>query len=205
MTSTDLLSQVQAVQAAPAKERQGKKKSCSVYDLGPAEPVMELIRPREAWIVECKYDSNVLVTRGNSALPMVDIDHCNPLGVVDPVLDMHWMEMTLGESELNLQIRVYETAHGFRLLVENQLLTPSGKVFRVLAKAFDCDPSYLKLCQSQECYRARLTPRPEATYGARVCKYFGTIGSAGISEDLAPLIQLHDERTGALLESGELG
>jgi hypothetical protein len=115
------------------------------------------------------------------------------------------LDYSLRHSELNLQIRVYKTAHGLRLLVENQSLRPGGRVFLVLAKTFGCDRSYLKLCRSQECYRARLTPKPEAAEGARVCEYLGTIGSAGIDEVLAPLIHLHDERTGALLESGELG
>jgi hypothetical protein len=57
----------------------------------------------------------------------------------------------------------------------------------------------------QNCYRARLSLKPDSAEGVRVCRYLGTIGSAGIDENLAPMIHLHDERTGALLESGELG
>ena len=172
--------------------------SCSVYSLGPTEPVTELIEPEQAWIVRCKYGSEVLVTCGDLALPMIDID--NKQGLL-PAL----FERMLRSTELNLQLRVYETAHGFRLLVESQTLKPEGATFAVLARTFDCDQSYLKLCQKQQCYRARLTLKPGAADGARVCRYLETIGSAGIDETLAPLIQLHDERTGALLPSGELG
>ena len=195
MKSNVLLSQVQAVLA---KEKlQGKKKSCSVYDLGPAEPVTELIRPSEAWIVHCKYDSQVLITRGSSALPMIDID--------DHELCSSTLESLLKGTELNVQFRVYKTAHGYRLLVESQTLKPDGGLFQGLAKAFDCDDSYLQLCRMQNCYRARLSLKPDSAEGVRVCRYLGTIGSAGIDENLAPMIHLHDERTGALLESGELG
>lgn len=182
------------------------KESCSVYDLGPMEPVTGLIRPSEAWIVRCKYGSEVLVTRGQSALPMIDLDvsvrwHLPELENDPLLLFRYW----LSDTELNLQLRVYETAHGYRLLVESQNLTPDGSVFAMLARGFECDPSYLKLCQKQDCYRARLTPKPKAAEGARVCKYLGTISGGRIDEYLSSLIQLHDERTGALLDSGELG
>jgi hypothetical protein len=172
--------------------------SYDIYEVGPAEPITELIEPEKAWIVRCKYDSQVLVTCGDAALPMIDID--NKHGLL-PAL----FERMLLSTELNLQLRVYETAHGFRLLVESQTLKPEGATFAVLARAFDCDQRYLTLCQKQQCYRARLTVKPGAADDARVCRYLGTIGSAGIDETLAPLIQLHDERSGALLPSGELG
>ena len=182
---------------ASATESIDQTKIYSVYNLGPTEPITELLRPSEAWITRCKYGSAVLVTYGGSALPMIDLD-CG---------DFTWtfFEKTLAATELNLQLRVYKTAHGVRMLVESQALKPDGAVFRVLAEAMHCDPSYLNLCQVQNCYRARLTQKPEGVAAARVCQYLGTIGNAGIDEYLAPLIQLHDERTGALLESGDLG
>ena len=173
-------------------------KSCSVYSLGPTEPVTELIKPEEAWVVRCKYGSEVLVTRGDLALPMIDIDTSSAL---TPLFFDQYLEQT----ELNLQLRVYMTAHGFRLLVENRILKPDGPAFALLAKAFSCDPSYLALCQKQQCYRARLSLKPDAEEDARVCSYLRTIGDGGSDESLAPLIRLHDERTGALLDSGELG
>ena len=179
----------------------GKSASVSVYGLGAVEPVTELIRPNEAWIVRCKYNSEVLVSCGDSALPMVDIDDC--------LIDVGgWVEAfskLLAKTELNLQVRAYKTAHGYRLLVESQTLKPEGSTYELLARAFSCDASYLELCQKQKCFRARLTPKPEAESGAGTCRYLGTIGDAGIDEALAGLIQLHDKRTGALLYDRELG
>ena len=182
---------------ASATESIDQTKSYSVYNLGPTEPITELLRPSEAWITRCKYGSEVLVTYGDSALPMIDID-CGDV-------TRNFLEGALAATELNLQLRVYKTAHGVRLLAESQVLKPDGAVIRVLAETMRCDPSYLNLCQVQNCYRARLTQKPEGAGAARVCEYLCTIGNAGIDEYLAPLIQLHDERTGALLESGVLG
>ena len=172
--------------------------------MGPAEPVTELLRPSEAWIVRCKYDSEVLITCGDSALPMVDLDGNFDL----EGQELRHFALSLHRSELQLQLRVYKTAHGYRLLVENQTLKTGGEIYQLLDRCFGpwgSDTSYFNLCKKQKCFRARLTPKPEATEGARVCEYLGTIGSGGIDENLAPLIHLHDERTGALLESGELG
>ena len=182
---------------ASATESIDQTKSYSVYNLGPTEPITELLRPSEAWITRCKYGSEVLVTYGDSALPMIDIDSED--------VTREFLEETLSATELNLQLRVYKTAHGVRLLIESQALKPDGAVIRVLAEAMHCDTSYLKLCQVQNCYRARLTQKPEGAAAARVCEYLCTIGNAGVDEYVAPLIQLHDERTGALLQSGELG
>lgn len=195
-----LLTSELSAKLAAVRLSMGETKSCSVYNLGPTEPITELLRPSEAWITRCKYGSEVLVTYGDSALPMIDID-CGDF----TSLLWNFLEGALAATELNLQLRVYKTAHGVRLLAENQSLKPDGAVFRVLAEAMHCDPSYSNLCQVQNCYRARLTQKPEGAAAARVCEYLCTIGNAGVDEYLAPLIQLHDERTGALLESGELG
>jgi len=184
------------------KQQSLKKGSASFYSLGPTEPVTELVVPSAAWIVNCKYGSEVLVSTGGSALPMIDIDapfYDQPLAEI---------EKQLLKTELMLQLRVYETAHGLRLLVESQTLSPAGGVFRHLAESLCCDPSYLHLCQQQNSYRARLTPKPGAEAGARVCRYLGTVSSIQtglIDEALADLVRLHDERTGALLDSGVLG
>ena len=196
------MSLLEAARLEQALKQSLKKGSASVYSLGPTEPVTELIRPSEAWIIRCKYNSEVLVTTGGSALPMIDID----LPFYD--LPLAGIEKQLHKTELKLQLRVYETAHGFRLLVESQVLSPEGSVYQHLAKSLGCDSSYLHLCQQQNCYRARLTPKPEAEAGARVCRYLGTIStieSGLIDEALADLVQLHDERTGALFDSGVLG
>ena len=55
-------------------------------------------------------------------------------------------------------IRVYRTKAGFRLMLLN--CDTEGKNSGDLMKAFHADPTYARLCRIQNCYRARLTPKP---------------------------------------------
>ena len=55
-------------------------------------------------------------------------------------------------------IRVYRTKAGYRLMLLN--CDTEGKYSGELMKAFHADPLYANLCRIQNCYRARLTPKP---------------------------------------------
>ena len=54
-------------------------------------------------------------------------------------------------------MRIYRTKAGYRLLLDTPL---AGKDSLELMKIFHADPLYTTLCRSQNCYRARLTPKP---------------------------------------------
>ncbi|MBC6609706.1 hypothetical protein H8B15_02150 [Hymenobacter sp. BT507] len=60
----------------------------------------------------------------------------------------------------NWNFRVYRTRLGFRLLVTHQLLTPDTAAAQAVFTAFRTDATYVRLCQKQHCYRARLSPKP---------------------------------------------
>lgn len=55
-------------------------------------------------------------------------------------------------------IRVYRTKAGYRLMLLDCDI--EGKDSGGLMKAFHADPNYARLCRVQNCYRARLTPKP---------------------------------------------
>jgi len=55
--------------------------------------------------------------------------------------------------------RVYRTAAGFRCILLNATLNPGSTVSSALLDEFGADQLYKKLCLTQECYRARLTPK----------------------------------------------
>ena len=57
-------------------------------------------------------------------------------------------------------LRVYRTYGGLRCLITNQVFDPMQESALEIMRALACDPLYLTLCQSQECFRARLTPKP---------------------------------------------
>jgi hypothetical protein len=56
--------------------------------------------------------------------------------------------------------RIYETRNGFRVIVSGKRMAPADAEVTRLFKAMNCDPLYAMLCRRQDCYRARLTPKP---------------------------------------------
>ena len=56
--------------------------------------------------------------------------------------------------------RIYRTAAGIRLLATHALFDPKDPICQAVFDATGADPLYRKLCQTQECFRARLTPKP---------------------------------------------
>ncbi|MDN5566188.1 MAG: DUF3397 domain-containing protein [Psychrobacter sp.] len=63
-------------------------------------------------------------------------------------------------SHPNEQFRLYETPAGFRLIAVHDLVVPSEKVVAEWFDYFHADSNYVRLCQAQQCFRARLTPKP---------------------------------------------
>lgn len=56
--------------------------------------------------------------------------------------------------------RVYRTRAGFRLLATHAPIDPASPETQAVFDALGADPLYVKLCKTQQCYRARLTPKP---------------------------------------------
>ena len=57
-------------------------------------------------------------------------------------------------------LRVYRTRGGLRCLVTDLPHDPATAQSEAILRSFGCDPHYLRLCTAQECFRARLTPKP---------------------------------------------
>ncbi|GAB6166063.1 hypothetical protein JCM19992_20630 [Thermostilla marina] len=59
-----------------------------------------------------------------------------------------------------LNARVYRTAGGFRCAVLDRPMQPDSEESRQLMETMEADPLYVRMCRRQECFRARLTPKP---------------------------------------------
>ncbi len=59
-----------------------------------------------------------------------------------------------------LGFRVYETSKGYRVLVTNKDFNPRTGESKSIMNDFGSDHLYRWLCIKQNCYRARLTPKP---------------------------------------------
>ncbi|MBI5563665.1 MAG: hypothetical protein HY870_02145 [Chloroflexi bacterium] len=57
-------------------------------------------------------------------------------------------------------MRVYRTFGGLRGLITNELFDPIDPGSTDVLKSLNSDPLYVRLCRAQECFRARLTPKP---------------------------------------------
>lgn len=57
-------------------------------------------------------------------------------------------------------VQVYRTCAGLRCLVTSQTFDPAAPKTIELLRGIGSDPLYVRLCQSQACFRARLTPKP---------------------------------------------
>lgn len=59
-----------------------------------------------------------------------------------------------------LGLRLYETAAGYRGLITSEPFDPEAAHTITLLQSFGSDRLYVQLCRSQQCFRARLTPKP---------------------------------------------
>jgi hypothetical protein len=76
---------------------------------------------------------------------------------VDPIIAR--VEQFFNESR-DLGARLYRTAAGYRCLITSHVFDPLGQETCDLLTALGSDPLYIKLCSVQECFRARLSPKP---------------------------------------------
>ncbi|MCU0725289.1 MAG: hypothetical protein MUE73_05805 [Planctomycetes bacterium] len=57
-------------------------------------------------------------------------------------------------------LRVYRTFGGLRCLATTDLFDPADSSTLALLQSLGSDPLYTRLCRDQDCFRARLTPKP---------------------------------------------
>lgn len=105
--------------------------------------------------------------------------------------DIHWASQSW---------RLYETAGGFRLICTSMPVPWSDWWWdtRVLMRWLWADPEYIRLCQVQKCYRARLTPKPWRDNDdglAYTCRLIYEQGHE-VHPDLLKQLRLHDDLTG---------
>lgn len=59
-----------------------------------------------------------------------------------------------------MAFRVYETSHGIRVIVIGRKFFARSKEAEKIMRDFNADRLYRVLCNKQNCFRARLTPKP---------------------------------------------
>lgn len=157
---------------------ESKIKTPSTYgycDRPPREEILREIQNAKgeavAVITRNAYGVQVLNTR-NLMFIDVDIPPSKPMeGFTQTIQKLFGKTVEKPETEIRRKIaataarhpeysfRLYRTAAGFRCVLTNQLMNAEENESRKLLSEFGADVLYQKLCRSQECYRARLTPK----------------------------------------------
>ena len=82
-------------------------------------------------------------------------------GAAERVLARFWDAMEeFVSSHPTWGCRVYETPGGFRVLVTHSLFDPRGEDAEGFMKALHSDSIYMRMCKKQNCFRARVSPKP---------------------------------------------
>ncbi|MGH2485254.1 MAG: hypothetical protein ACRDHE_04485, partial [Ktedonobacterales bacterium] len=137
------------------------------------EEIVQTIQPDAAVITRNLYGALVLNT---SRTMFIDIDFAPAsLGARTGGL-LHWLrgkraaappdeprlqqvrQWAAGRPDLGL--RAYRTFAGLRCVVTSQVFDPTAPQTLELLQTIGSDPLYVRLCQAQGCFRARLTPKP---------------------------------------------
>lgn len=58
------------------------------------------------------------------------------------------------------RVRLYRTPAGYRVLAVHRTFAPEGPEVEEFFRAVRADPLYAQLCRKQQCFRARITPKP---------------------------------------------
>lgn len=64
------------------------------------------------------------------------------------------------QTDAGLAFRLYRTLAGYRVVLTSRTLPADDSSSRSFPERLGSDKLYVSLCRSQDCYRARLTPKP---------------------------------------------
>lgn len=79
---------------------------------------------------------------------------------------------TWARSSIGRTYRLYRTAAGLRLMMTDKIYDPVAPETDRLFEQLGSDPCYRRLTKRQECFRARLTPKPwRCRCGLPFCRY----------------------------------
>lgn len=215
------------VEHVQARINEGHDHTTENYEVAIREEIVKELAP-DAIVTRNRYGAEVL---NCARLVMIDVDHAPAQGFWAQLLRrdrrtpkermLDHIRKAAATAPGGLGFRIYETHNGYRVLVTGRPMAPKDPVVMRLFEAMHADPLYAMICRKQDCFRARLTPKPSRirqkairlrfpydqvtqaelqawlpVYADRsrryaVCKLIDVIGP-DVSDNV---VQYHDERT----------
>jgi hypothetical protein len=152
------------------------------YEYGDAPFREEVIRKIEVdgseigIITRNRYGALVLNTSG-VLFADIDIPETKSNGILDAILLAFSSKRRAGKlkkqealiadrlqswwsNNKQASFRTYRTHSGFRIIFTDTVYDPKSRQTKAILNALGSDPLYQKLTEKQECFRARLTPKP---------------------------------------------
>ncbi len=135
------------------------------YEVGIREHISDVIDESNV-ISICRYGAKVLNTERYTVLDLDDYakslwDIFKPMKRMDKKekIVFKFQEFVSKHPEFGSDFRIYETTKGIRVIGKKYLDPADKKNIRLMGK-LNVDWLYVVLSQKQQCYRARITPKP---------------------------------------------
>ena len=137
------------------------------YEVAIREEIVRELSP-DAIVTRNRYGAEVL---NCARLVMIDVDRAPDPGFWTSLFrrDKRTPKQRMLDRILNVArrhgdrsigFRIYETHNGYRVLVTGRPMAPTDALVQRLFADMHGDPLYAMLCRRQDCFRARLTPKP---------------------------------------------
>ena len=102
----------------------------------------------------------------------------------------------VSEEHPELNMRVYRTPRGMRVLVMNRIYSPTSTEALALLEKLDTDRLYTLMCKNQNCFRARVSPKPWRMGMVRLRTGIWPIKLERMAEHRAWVEQYHQQAAG---------
>ena len=212
--------------------RISNRESKAEYDVPIREHVEKVIDEKNI-ITICRYGAKILNTTQYTILDLDDyafdfFDLFKPIRKLPRKQRIveKFLQRKNRHPELGNDFRIYETTKGARV-IGKKYIDPNGRGYETLMRKLSVDWLYIVMSRKQNCYRARVTPKPyrtriktikirspldceteayrdwaqnyeEATKNFRVVKHVMSIGRDFSTE---PVIELHDSLCNAFTDN----
>ncbi|PID58799.1 hypothetical protein CSB45_02020 [candidate division KSB3 bacterium] len=152
-------------QALTIEQRISSNKRKKDYEVPIKEHVEEIIDDNNI-ITICRYGAKILNTTDYTILDLDDyaFDFFDIFKAVRKMpkkdrIVFKFLERLKKYPEIGNDFRIYETAKGIRVIGKNYV-NPAIKSYQSLMRKFAVDWYYIIMSKKQNCYRARITPKP---------------------------------------------